>query len=423
MQHNHLKFCKAKLELDEMKKIINNKMKTNTFKMFYASVLVLSSFYLVSCGGGNAATDNSVEGKKKQLEEYKKQYADLKVKIDALENELRGQDAIATKVNLKLVETQPVLQKDFAHFIEVQGNVESDKNVSVAPEMNGIILRINVERGQAVSQGQVIAEIDAEPIRKNISELETRLELAKTMFERQENLWKQQIGSEIQYLQAKNSKESLERSLESLKAQLKKAYVKAPINGVVDEIFVKQGEMANPAVPLARVVNLSEVQIKADVSEAYVPSVRKGDAVVVSFPSLQKEMPARISNVGQFIEPANRTFKVEVRLANKDGFLKPNTLAVVKIKDFEQKNAIVIPTHLIQQSTDGKEFVFVIRQNEKKNVAAKVAIKTGKSYGGETLVIEGLQAEDILISKGYNEVIDGEEVNIQKTETKISMNQ
>jgi RND family efflux transporter MFP subunit len=364
-----------------------------------------------------------VEGKKKQLEEYKKQYADLKVNIDAVENELRGQDAIATKVNLKLVETQPVLQKDFAHFIEVQGNVESDKNVSVAPEMNGIILRINVERGQAVSQGQVIAEIDAEPIRKNISELETRLELAKTMFERQENLWKQQIGSEIQYLQAKHSKESLERSLESLKAQLKKAYVKAPINGVVDEIFVKQGEMANPAVPLARVVNLSEVQIKADVSEAYVPSVRKGDAVVVSFPSLQKEIPVRISNVGQFIEPANRTFKVEVRLANKDGFLKPNTLAVVKIKDFEQKNAIVIPTHLIQQSTDGKEFVFVIRQNEKKNVAAKVAIKTGKSYGGETLVIEGLQAEDILISKGYNEVIDGEEVNIQKTETKISMNQ
>lgn len=398
-------------------------MKTKLFNIFFIALLILSSLYLVSCGGGNAATDNSPEGKKKQLEEYKKQYADLKAKIDALENELREKDGIANKVNLKLIETQPVVQKDFAHFIEVQGNVESDKNVSVAPEMNGIILRINVERGQAVSQGQVIAEIDAEPIRKNISELETRLELAKTMFERQENLWRQQIGSEMQYLQAKNSKESLERSLEGLKAQLKKAYVKAPISGVVDELFMKQGEMANPAMPLARVVNLSEVQIKADVSEAYVPNVRKGDEVVVSFPSLQKEMPVRISNVGQFIEPANRTFKVEMKLANKDGFLKPNTLAVVKIKDFGQKNAIVIPTFLIQQSTNGQEFVFVVRQNEKKNTVAKVLIKTGKSYGGETLVTEGLQAGDILVSKGYNEVIDGEEVNIQKTEPKISMNQ
>ncbi|SFE95932.1 efflux RND transporter periplasmic adaptor subunit [Thermoflexibacter ruber] len=398
-------------------------MKTKLFNIFFIALLVLSSLYLASCGGDNASVEISEENKEKLLEAYKKQYADLKAKIDALENELREKDGIANKVNLKLIETQPVVQKDFAHFIEVQGNVESDKNVSVAPEMNGIILRINVERGQAVSQGQVIAEIDAEPIRKNISELETRLELAKTMFERQENLWKQQIGSEMQYLQAKNSKESLERSLDGLKAQLKKAYVKSPISGVVDELFMKQGEMANPAMPLARVVNLSEVQIKADVSEAYVPNVRKGDEVVVSFPSLQKEMPVRISNVGQFIEPANRTFKVEMKLANKDGFLKPNTLAVVKIKDFGQKNAIVIPTFLIQQSTNGQEFVFVVRQNEKKNTVAKVLIKTGKSYGGETLVTEGLQAGDILVSKGYNEVIDGEEVNIQKTEPKISMNQ
>jgi RND family efflux transporter MFP subunit len=398
-------------------------MRKNLFKIIFASVLILSSLYLASCGGDNASIKISEDNKEKLLEAYKRQYADLKAKIDALENELREKNGIANKVSLKLIETQPVAQKDFAHFIEVQGNVESDKNVSVAPEMNGIILRINVERGQAVSQGQVIAEIDAEPIRKNIAELETRLDLAKTTFERQENLWKQQIGSEMQYLQAKNSKEALERSLDGLKAQLKKAYVKAPISGVVDELFMKQGEMANPAMPLARVVNLAEVQIKADVSEAYVPNVRKGDEVVVSFPSLQKEIPVKISNVGQFIEPANRTFKVEMKLANKDGFLKPNTLAVVKIKDFGQKNAIVIPTFLIQQSTNGQEFVFVVRQNDKKNIVEKVLIKTGKSYGGETLVTEGLQAGDILVSKGYNEVIDGEEVNIQKTEAKISMNQ
>jgi RND family efflux transporter MFP subunit len=396
-------------------------MKTSLFKIFFASVLTLSSLYLASCGGGNAATDNSVEGKKKQLEEYKKQYAELKGKIDALETELKSKGTAAVQTNLKLIETKSVTQKDFAHFIEVQGNVESDKNVSVAPEMGGIILKLSVERGQSVSKGQTIAEIDAEPIRKNITELETRLELATTMFQRQENLWKQQIGSEMQYLQAKNGKESLERSIEGLKAQLRKAYVKAPIDGVVDELFMKQGEMGNPAMPLARIVNVSEVQVKADVSEAYVPNVKRGDEVIVSFPSLSREMPLRVSNVGQFIEPANRTFKVEMKAINKDGLLKPNTLAVVKIKDFSQKNAIVIPTYLIQQSTGGEEFVFVVRQNQNKNTISKVAIKTGKSYGGETLVMEGLQATDVLVSKGYNEVIDGEEVNIQASAEKMTM--
>lgn len=394
-------------------------MKTIFFKIFFTSTLFLSSLYLTSCGD-NTAADNSPEGKKKQLEAYKVEAATLKSKIDALEAELKVSGAITAQVGLKLIETSPVVQKDFAHFIEVQGNVESDKNVSVAPEMAGVVTSLSVERGQAVSKGQVIAEIDAEPVRKNIAELETRLELAKTMFERQDNLWKQQIGSEMQYLQAKNGKESLERTIESLKSQLKKAYVKSPIDGVIDEIFTKQGEMANPAMPMARVVNIVEVQVKADVSETYVPNIKRGDEVIASFPALNKEMAVKVSNVGQFIDPANRTFKVEMKVGNNDGLLKPNTLAVVKIKDFSQKNALVIPTYLIQQTTSGEEFVFVVRNTSNKNVIAKVTIKTGKSYGGETLVTEGLQATDSLVSKGYNEVIDGEEVSIQATQEKLA---
>lgn len=397
-------------------------MKTNFLNIYIVLAILINISLLASCGG-NTATDNSPEGKKKQLEAYKTEAATLKSKIDALEAELKASGALTAQVGFKLIETSQVIQKDFAHFIEVQGNVESDKNVSVAPEMAGVITQLNVERGQSVSKGQVIAEVDAEPIRKNIAELETRLELAKTMFERQENLWKQQIGSEMQYLQAKSSKESLDRSIESLKSQLKKAYVKSPIDGVIDEIFTKQGEMANPAMPLARVVNIVEVQVKADVSETYIPNVKRGDEVIASFPTLNKEMAVRVSNVGQFIDPANRTFKVEMKIGNGDGLLKPNTLAVVKIKDFSQKNALVVPTHLIQQTTNGDEFVFVVRKTANKNIIAKVAIKTGKSYGGETLVTEGLQASDNLVSKGYNEVIDGEEVNIQATQEKISMNQ
>lgn len=384
-------------------------------------IFALTALFIVSCGGNDTA-DNSPEGKKKQLAEYKKQMDEIRGKIDALEAELKASGSSTVQASLKLIEIAPVVQKDFAHFIEVQGNVESDKNVSMAPEMAGVITQMLVERGQSVSKGQTIAEVDAEPIRKNITELETRLELAKTMFERQENLWKQQIGSEMQYLQAKSSKESLDRSIESLKAQLKKAYIKSPIDGVVDELFMKQGEMANPAMPIARIVNIAEMQVKADVSETYVPNVKRGDEVIASFPALNKEVAVRVSNVGQFIDPANRTFKVEMKIGNGDGLLKPNTLAVVKIKDFSQKNALVVPTNLIQQATNGDEFVFIVRKNEAaKSIIAKVAIKTGKSYGGETLVIEGLKAGDSLVSKGYNEVINGEEVNIQPTQEKISM--
>ena len=371
---------------------------------------------LTACGGGEQTTD-----KKKQLETYKQQYAELKTKIDALETELKAANPnAAIPAALKAVEVLTATPKDFAHYVEVQGNVESDQNVSVAPETMGVIVRLNVERGQTVRRGQVIAEIDAAPIRNNIAEVETRLDLARTVFQKQESLWKQQIGTELQYLQAKNNVESLERTINTLKSQLAKAFVKAPIDGVVDDLFQKQGEMGNPALPMARIVNLAKMNIKADVSEIYLTSIRKGEQVNVSFPALNTEMPLRITALGQYVNPANRTFKVEMAVGNQGGMLKPNLLAVVKIKDFSKKNAVVIPTFLIQKAVSGEQFVFVVKQQNNKNVVEKVAIKTGKSYNGETLVEDGLKGNETLISKGYNEVVAGEEVSVVPTEKQTS---
>jgi RND family efflux transporter MFP subunit len=296
----------------------------------------------------------------------------------------------------------------------VQGNVESEQNVLVQPEMSGTIIKKFVEEGQDIAKGQPIAELDVEPLKRQIEELEKRIELAQTFYERQANLWNQKIGTEIQYLQAKNNLESLQKSLDVLKANKDKAVVRAPISGTVDNFLANVGEMANPAMPFCRIVNLASVKIEAEVSETYIKSVKKGDIVKVSFPNLNLEMPVKIEQIGQFINPQNRTFKIKMGINNQDRSLRPNSMAVVKIKNFDKANSVVVPTQIIQQTTEGKSFLFVVRQENGKNIIKKLNITTGMSYQGNTLVEEGLQAGDLVVIKGYNEVIDGEEVGVAK---------
>ncbi len=365
--------------------------------------LIALAFLLTACGGEEP---NTVEAKQEKLMELKKQSAELNTQISTLENEINLAKGISEEDQLRQVEVFMVENKDFEHFIEVQGDVKSDKNVQVFPKASGVIIRKFVEEGQRVSAGQNLFQIDAAVLQNSIAEIETRLDLAQTVFKRQENLWNQKIGSEIQYLQAKNNVEALERSIATQKSQLGNSYVKAPIAGTVDEFFMNVGEMANPAMPIARVVDLRKVEISAEVSESYTKQVQKGDEVLVSFPAIGEEMPVKIDLVGRTINAVNRTFRIEMNVDNKNGFLKPNSMAVVKIKDFEKKDAQAVPSNLIQQSASGDRFLYVVR--DKKVV--KTTIKVGQSYQGKTLVKEGLKAGDQVISKGYNEVVDGEEV-------------
>ncbi|MCS7018546.1 MAG: efflux RND transporter periplasmic adaptor subunit [Cytophagales bacterium] len=373
---------------------------------YYAFVFI-ALFAVSAC---NKSVDNSVEGKRKRLSELKKQAAQIKAEIAALEAEIA--QISPTAAAKKLVEAEPLSVQDFAHYVEVQGNVASEQNVMIAPEIAGVIIKRYVQVGDMVRKGQPIAEIDAESIRKNIAEIETRLELARTVYERQANLWNQKIGSEVQYLQAKNNMEALEKTLATAKTQLNKAIVKAPIDGMVEDLTQNVGEMANPAVPMGRIVNIAQVEINADVSEVYATAVKRGDEVLVSFPALGKEMSLKIHMVGQYINPTNRTFKIQMRTSNPDGILKPNSLAVVKIRDFFRKDALVLPSHLIQQSANGEQFVYVLRNKDGKQIVERVVITTGKSYAGKTLVEAGIQAGDLIITKGYNEVVNGDEVEV-----------
>ena len=269
-----------------------------------------------------------------------------------------------------------------------------------------------VEVGQKVNVGQTLVILDTEIIQKNIDEVKTAYDLVKTLFEKQEKLWQQKIGSEMQYLEAKNRKESLDQKLETLNAQLDKALIKAPFSGIIDEIFPKEGEMANPMFPVLRMVNLDRVYIVSDVSEDYLGKVKVGSFVRAEFPSLETSFKAKINRIGSYINAKNRTFKVYVDLNNKDNILKPNLLSVLNIRDFEQDSAVVVPSNIIQQDASGADFLFIIEKNSETLKAKKIVVKTGKLYKGETMIKNGLKGDEEIIIKGARSIKGGQEIKI-----------
>lgn len=381
---------------------------TNRLILIAATTLALSA-----CG----EDANTIEAKKKQLEKHKEELVTLKSQIEKLENELAKETSVDEKANLRRVTTLKVLKSAFAHFVEVPGDVSSDQNVMVAPEMSGVVVKTYVEEGDYVTRGQKIAALDVEVIKKQIEEVKTGLSLAQTLYEKQERIWKQNIGSEVQYLQAKNNVESLTKKLESLNTQLSKGVVVAPISGTIDEIFPNKGEMAPVGQPLARIMNLNIVDISAEVSEAYSRSLEKGDTVLVKFPMLEMEKELIIDNIGQYINPKNRTFKILMKMDNRKEHLKPNTMAMVKIKDYATTDVISVPTNLVQHSTDGTTFMYVVEPKGGKDIVKKVSVKTGRSYAGYTMIESGLNDGVTIVNKGYSEVINGEEVNVVKDNT------
>lgn len=356
---------------------------------------------------------DKVSGKKEELNQLKKDYHDLKVKIAALEEEIAKEDPDFAKANRKevLVTAVPVRNGTFTHMVEVSGNVTSKRNVVLSAENMGNIVKVSVVEGDFVRQGQLIASQDASVLQKQLSQLETQYELAESLFKKQSNLWEKKIGTEVQYLEAKNNKESLEQQIANVKTQISKSYIKAPFDGTIEKVFVNDGEMVMSGNPVAQIVNHSGMYVSADVSETYVGTFERGDVAVIEFPSIQQTIEAKITAVGQVIDPQNRTFKVEIKLPNTDFKVKPNMVAVVKIKDFEKENASIVPLNLIQQDMTG-EYIYVVEKKGDDLFAKKAHIQRGKTYKNETLVLSGLNGYDQVINDGFKEVIDGSPVRI-----------
>lgn len=355
-----------------------------------------------------------LEDKMVELEQKKAELADLKESIRQLENEISEMDPEFAKANRKatLITTIPVENQHFESYIEVSGSVESRKNVLISAETPGLIEKIYISEGQSVKAGQTLIKLDNEILMRSYEELKTNYDLAKTMYERQSNLWEQKIGTEVQYLEARNRKEALENQIKTLESQIEKTYIKAPFSGTIDELDAKLGQYAQPTMPLIRLVSLENMYIKADVSEAYISAIREGGAGTVTFPSLGEEFHSKISSVGQVINPDNRTFTVEVKVPENLAYpIKPNLVAVVKIKDFEADNAVVIPNNLIQRDSKG-DYVYIATKNSENLVARKVPIERGKTYRNQTMILEGLSGGEELINEGFRDVNDGVNVKV-----------
>lgn len=358
--------------------------------------------FLVSCSGNS--------DKKAELEKLKLQREQLNTTIAQLEAELNptGQVVETKAVTVQVTDAAECV---FNHYIKVQGIVDGDQNIAVSPQMAGIVTAVYVTEGSVVKKGQVLAELDAQVVKLSIEEVNTQLGLATSVYEKQSALWEKKIGSEIQYLQAKNNKESLEKRVSTMKEQLKLAKVISPINGTVENVTLRVGQMASPGMPTSsiRIINMSTAKITADVSESYATSIKDGNFALVNFPDLGKEVETKLSFTSRFIDPTNRTFKVECKVSSKDVALRANMIAYLKIKDYTNENAFCLPVNYLQSNQEGK-FIFIAKQEGDKWVAEKRIVKTGMDYDGTIEILGGLVAGDKIITAGFQELNPGETV-------------
>ena len=332
------------------------------------------------------------KAKKAELKTLTAQLNKIEMKIDSLDVNKVVQRRLVT---IKTIETQ-----SFVHFTKVQGSIETDETVSVSSEMGGRITALYLTEGQLVKKGALVAKTDMENVNKQKSEIQTQLDLAKDLYQRQSTLWEQNIGSEIQYLQAKNNVDRLEKTLETLDFQLTKANLYAPISGVVDIVHLKSGETASPGMPIATIFSNSQVKVVADIPENYLGKIDRGEKVIIYLPALQDTIIAKVSLMGRKIDPANRTFKIEIDVPNRNGKLKPNLLAEVTFEDYQKDDVIVVSQAMVQQEITGKEFVFTVGEKEGELAAKKNYVKTGETYDGKVIIENGLTAGDQLIDEG-----------------------
>ncbi len=371
-------------------------------KYTYLTIVLI---VLAACQQGN-----DLDAKKKSLEEAKNELVELRAKIAELEKEIHAEDPDFSKnSNAVAITTLGVEKKAFEHFTEVRGAVESRKNVTLSAAAGGTIKKIAVREGQKVTAGQTLVELDTDILRNSLAEIKTQLDLANIVYDKQEKLWDQKIGTEMQYLQAKNQKESLERRLSTTQAQVNQMVIKAPFTGTVDLISALLGELAAPGMPLVRLVSADDMYVKADVSEEYIGKFKAGEPVEVFIPALNEKVKSIISSVGQVINPENRTFTMEVKLPGVS--VKPNQVTIIKFRDYVNPEVFTVPTKLIQRDNQG-QFVYIVSKDAENVVAKKQYITPGFSYDSKTEVLDGLTGNEQIIFEGFRDVTEGAEVAI-----------
>ncbi|NRR92152.1 efflux RND transporter periplasmic adaptor subunit [Winogradskyella undariae] len=392
--------------------------------MKYIYLLIIVAALSVSC---SEKKKNSVEylienGNLKTLREKRGELVGeqqaINDKIKLLDEKIKTVD---TTKNVPLITTFKTKTEVFNHVLELQGNVTTKNLLTITPEYNGILTHVYVKEGQKVTKGQTLAKIDDGGLSQQLAQLKIQAELAKTTYERQQRLWEQNIGSEIQYLQSKSTYQSQQEAVNQLYQQIAKTTVKAPFSGTIDDIITEQGSVvAAGQSPLMRIVNLDNMYIETEVPESYVSNVTKGKNVSVNIPVLGQTIETKIRQAGDFINPANRTFKIEVEIPNKDKAIKPNLSARLKINDYTSEEAILIPQSVVSENAEGEQYVYVVNDKNEKGIgtAERIIIKTGKTQGDIIEILEGLSSGAEIIQEGARSVRDGQSVEVINYETK-----
>ena len=368
-------------------------------------ILVITSIMFAAC---EQPTD--VEKKKAEYEKAKSELTEQKAKVHALKVELEKEGILQINDNRSLVTTIALKLSKFQHSVEVRGTVKARGNITISPEMPARVTKVLVKEGQKVKMGQTLVTQDNEVLQNNIAELRTSLNLARTIYTRQKKLWDKNIGSEVQYLKAKNNKNSLERKLATAKSQLAKTIITAPFSGTIDKVDVRVGQNVQPGMPIIRLVSLADMYIKASVSESFVGKFESGQEVDIYLPSTGEKITAKISAIGQVIEPKNRTFELEVIIPTSDN-IKPNMVALLNMADYENEEALTIPTNIIFTDNKGV-FVYQLKQAEGKDVAIRTDVTLGLTAGLNTEIKAGLTEGDIIIDKGIYDISNGSQVKI-----------
>ena len=387
--------------------------------MKHISTILIIAVLLVSCGGEkkkntveSVLQSNNLETIRAKRSELVTEQEEIHAKIKQLDQAIATLDTVK---NVPLITTITAKEEVFKHQLEVQGNVTTKNLLVITPEYSGILTNVYVKEGQKVKKGQLLAKIDDGGLSQQLAQLKIQADLARTTFERQKRLWDQNIGSEIQYLQAKSNYEAQQKAVSQLQQQVAKTSVKAPFSGTIDDVITEQGSVvAAGQSQLMRIVNLDDMYIETDVPESYVTDVTKGKEVVVEIPVLNKTITTEVRQAGDFINPANRTFKIEVPLSNKNKDIKPNLTAKLKINDYTNQTALLVPQSIISENAEGEQYLYTITNKNQngEGEAKKVIIKTGKTQGDVIEVLEGIKNGTEIIKEGARSVKDGQTVKV-----------
>jgi RND family efflux transporter MFP subunit len=381
-------------------------------------LLTVISIVLLSCGGDKKnSTEAIIESG--NLEQLRLKRSEIVKSADELSKELKKIDDAISLVDENHKETliTTITAKDtvFKHYLELQGEVQTKENIVINAQLGGILEQLSVKEGQRVSKGQSLGRVDDGGLTQQLSQLEIQATLTKTTFERQKNLWDQKIGSEIQFLQAKSAYEGQIKAVQQLRKQIAKTVIQAPFSGVIDEIISEKGTVVGPGTPILRIINLGNMYLEADVPEKHLNTIKRGTEVIVNFPMLNETIKTNISLVNNNINPANRSFKVQVQVPNKSGLIKPNLSSKLNINDYSNKNVVTVPLSIISENAEGEQYLYIAeKSSDNKTRAKKIIIKTGKSQGDNIEVLEGISDGDLIIKEGARSVKDGQVVSIIK---------